>query len=302
MAGLGAAVCAGAANAALDGQSRYNFQTPVTKIAHEINDLHIWMMWIITVIFIGVFGVMFYSIWKHRKSVGHKAAHFHENTTVELVWTVVPFLILVVMAWPATRVLLEIKDTSAADVTIKATGYQWKWGYDYIKGEGEGISMLSNLSTPRDQIEGDAPKGEAYLLEVDNNLVVPLGKKIRLVLTANDVIHSWWVPAFGAKQDAVPGFVRDLHFRPEKEGVYRGQCVELCGKDHGFMPIVVEVVSADKYANGRSPIWPRAARRSTPPTAWLVTKPPAWGWPVRFQRCPVRPRLPGRKTNKSEFC
>ena len=248
IAGLAALTWTGAASAALEGQSKYNFQTPATRIAHEINDLHITMMWIITGIFVVVFGVMFYSIWKHRKSVGFKAAQFHENTAAELGWTIIPFIILVAMAWPATRVLIEIKDTAAADITIKATGYQWKWGYDYLKGDGEGITMYSNLSTPRDQIEGNAPKGEAYLLEVDSNLVVPVGKKVRLVLTANDVIHSWWVPAFGAKQDAVPGFVRDLHFRPEKEGVFRGQCVELCGKDHGFMPIVVEVVSAEKYA------------------------------------------------------
>jgi cytochrome c oxidase subunit 2 len=224
-----------------------NLQEPVTRVAAQIFDLHTLMMAVILVIFVGVFGVMFYSIYAHRKSVGAKADQFHENTTVEIIWTVVPFVILVGMAWPATKVVLNMKDTANPDLTIKATGYQWKWGYDYLKGEGEGISMLANLSTPREQIEGKAPRGENYLLETDHHLVVPVGKKVRILTTANDVIHSWWVPAFGVKQDAIPGFVRDTWFRADKEGIFRGQCAELCGKDHGFMPIVVEVVSAEKY-------------------------------------------------------
>jgi cytochrome c oxidase subunit 2 len=232
---------------ALAEPAKYIFQPPVTSVARDIFDLHTSMMWVITFIFVAVFGVMFYSIWKHRKSVGAKPAQFHESTTVEIAWTVVPVIILVAMAFPATRVVLEYKDTSNPDLTVKATGYQWKWGYDYIKGEGEGISMLSTLTTPRDQIEGDAPKGEHYLREVDNMLTVPVGKKVRILTTANDVIHSFWVPEFGVKQDAIPGFVRDTWFRAEKEGIYRGQCVELCGKDHGFMPIVVNVLSAEKY-------------------------------------------------------
>src|SRR5262249_37190496 len=178
---------------------------------------------------------------------GHKAEQFHENTTVEILWTVIPAVILVVIAWPTTRVLVAQKDTSNPDLTIKVTGYQWKWGYDYVKGEGEGIAFMSTLATPRDQIEGKTPKGEHYLLEVDNELVVPVGKKVRILTTAADVIHSWWVPAFGAKQDAVPGFIRDLWFRPEITGTFRSQCVELCGKEHGFMPIVVRVVSKDEY-------------------------------------------------------
>jgi cytochrome c oxidase subunit II len=227
---------------------QWNLQPPVTRVAAEIDRLHIWMMWIILVIFVGVFGVMFYSIYAHRKSVGHKAEQFHENTTVEIFWTVIPFLVLIFMAWPATKTILEIRDTTSSDITIKATGYQWKWGYDYLKGEGEGISFLSALATPQDQITGTAPKNEHYLLEVDNPLVVPINKKIRVLTTANDVIHAWMVPAFGVKQDAIPGFVRDTWFRAEKLGTYRGQCAELCGKDHGFMPIVVEVVSAEKYA------------------------------------------------------
>jgi len=154
---------------------------------------------------------------------------------------------LIAVAWPATKTILNLKDTASPDITIKVTGYQWKWGYDYLKGEGEGISFLSNLSTPQDQITGNAPKGEHYLLEVDNRMVVPVNKKVRVLITANDVIHAWMVPAFGVKQDAIPGFVRDSWFRAEKEGLYRGQCAELCGKDHGFMPIVVEVLSAEEY-------------------------------------------------------
>ncbi len=224
------------------------FQSPASKMAQEIDYLHQIIMWIILVIFIGVFGVMFYACFAHRKSVGHKAAQFHENTTVELLWTVIPALILIMIAWPVTKTVIAQKDTSAPDLTIKVTGYQWKWGYDYLSGEGEGISFVSTLATPREQIEGNAPKGEHYLLEVDNELVVPVGKKVRIITTAADVIHSWWVPAFGAKQDAMPGFVRDMWFRAEQTGTFRGQCVELCGKEHAFMPIVVRVVSDADYS------------------------------------------------------
>jgi cytochrome c oxidase subunit 2 len=244
VAAAGLLALSGTAHAAY----QWNLQTPVTRVAGEIYDLHLIMMVIILVIFIGVFGVMFYSIYAHRKSVGHKAEQFHENTTVEIVWTIIPFFVLVGMAWPATKAVLNIKDTTSPDITIKATGYQWKWGYDYLKGEGEGISFLSSLATSQEQIGGKAPKGEHYLLEVDNPLVVPVDRKIRVLTTANDVIHSWMVPAFGVKQDAIPGFVRDTWFRADKPGTYRGQCAELCGKDHGFMPIVVEVVSAEKYS------------------------------------------------------
>lgn len=225
-----------------------NFQEPATKLAREVYDLHVMMMYICGAIFVGVFGVMFYSVLKHRKSSGRTAATFHENTTVELVWTVIPTIILIAMVWPVTKTLIAMRDASSADITIKATGYQWKWGYDYLKGEGEGIKFMSVLSTPRDQIEGRSPKGEHYLLETDNNVVVPVGKKIRILTTAEDVIHSWFVPAFAVKQDAVPGFIRDTSFRAEREGIFRGQCAELCGKDHGFMPIVVEVVSPEKYS------------------------------------------------------
>jgi cytochrome c oxidase subunit 2 len=235
-------------------QAKYNLQEPQTGIARDMYDLHTLVMIICLVIFVGVFGVMFYSIIKHRKSVGHKAAHFHENTTVEVIWTVIPFFILIFMAWPATKTVLAMRDSSASDMTIKVTGYQWKWSYEYLKGEGDlanvadGILMYSTLATPREQIYGTAEKGENYLLEVDNPLVVPVGKKVRLLITANDVLHAWWVPAFGVKQDAVPGFIRDTWFKVEKPGTYRGQCAELCGKEHGFMPIVVVAMEQTEFA------------------------------------------------------
>ena len=249
LAGISLALAAGSAAAI---QSRYNLAPPVTQIASEIYSLHTMMLVICGLIFVAVFGVMFYSIWKHRKSKGAVPADFHESTKVEIVWTVVPFIIVIVMALPATKTVVAQKDTSNADLTIKATGYQWKWGYDYLKGEGEGISFLSTLSTPRDQIEGrdDAARAanKTYLIEVDNEVVVPVNKKVRIITTANDVIHAWMVPAFGVKQDAIPGFVRDTWFRAEKIGTFRGQCAELCGRDHAFMPIVVRVVSQEDYS------------------------------------------------------
>lgn len=228
--------------------SKYNFPEPQSVIAQDIYDQHIVLLWICLVIFIGVFGVMFYSVLKHRKSLGYKAANFHHSTTVEVIWTVIPCLILIAMALPATKTVLAMKDTSSPDMTIKATGYQWMWGYDYLQGEGEGISFFSKLSTPRAQLDNREPKGENYLLEVDNNLVVPVGKKVRIILTANDVLHAWWVPALGVKQDAIPGFIRDTWFTADNPGIYRGQCAELCGKDHGYMPIVVEVLDEAAYA------------------------------------------------------
>jgi cytochrome c oxidase subunit II len=238
---------AGLAAAASAYAIPWYFQTPASQLARDIDHLHQYVMWLIIVIFVGVFGFMFWACYAHRKSKGHAAAQFHENTTVEILWTVIPAIILVVIAWPVTKVVVAQKDTSAADITLKVTGYQWKWGYDYIKGEGEGISFVSTLATPREQIEGHAPKGEHYLLEVDHEVVVPTGKKVRVILTAGDVVHAWWIPAFGVKQDAIPGFLRDVWFRADKPGIYRGQCVELCGKEHGFMPIVVRVVSPEDY-------------------------------------------------------
>jgi len=232
----------------LAGAAEWNLQPAASKLAADIHWVHEMVMALVLVLFVGVFGFMFWSCYAHRKSVGHKAAQFHENTTVEILWTVIPAIILVIIAIPVTKVVIAQKDTSNPDLTIKVTGMQWKWAYDYVNGEGEGISFVSALSTPREQIEGRAPKGEHYLLEVDNELVVPVGKKIRVLTTAADVVHSWWVPAFGAKQDAIPGFVRDLWFKADRTGTYRSQCVELCGKDHGFMPIVVRVVPQEDYA------------------------------------------------------
>jgi cytochrome c oxidase subunit II len=224
-----------------------NFQKPVTETARQIFGLHTATMWIIVGIAVVVYGAMFYSILKHRKSVGHKAANFHHNTMVEVIWTTIPFIILIAMAYPATKAVIAMKDTSASDMTVKVTGYQWKWEYDY---QQDGFKFMSVLSTPREQFEnyqGKTDKGENYLVEVDNPMVVPVGKKVRVLLTANDVIHAWWVPAFGIKQDAIPGFIRDSWFKADKAGIYRGQCAELCGKDHGYMPIVVEVKEQADY-------------------------------------------------------
>lgn len=233
--------------------NQLNLHPAVTKIAEEQQWLHWFMMILCLIIFLAVFGVMFYSMWKHRKSVGHKAANFHESTTVEIIWTIVPFVIVILMALPATKVLIASKDTSSADLTIKATGMQWKWGYDYIKGEGEGIGFLSTLDSSHREMSnnGGPKKGEEpddYLLKVDNPMVVPVDKKIRIITTANDVIHAFMVPSFGIKQDAIPGFVRDTWFRAEKIGDYYGQCAELCGKEHAYMPIHVKVVSAEDYS------------------------------------------------------
>ena len=228
-----------------------NLAPAATKIAEEQAWLHWFMLIICTVIFVVVFGVMFYSIWKHRKSVGHKPATFHESVKVEIAWTIVPFVIVILMALPATKAVVASKDTSNADLTIKATGYQWKWGYDYIKGEGEGIGFVSTLDNEHREMSNNGAKGvdiDNYLLKVDNPLVVPVDKKVRIITTANDVIHAFAVPAFGIKQDAIPGFVRDTWFRAERTGDFYGQCQELCGKEHAYMPIHVKVVSATDYA------------------------------------------------------
>lgn len=221
-----------------------NLQPPATPIATEIYDLHNLILLVCLVIFIIVFGVMFYSLYKHRKSVGHQAAQFHHNTKLEIVWTIIPFFILVGMAYPTTKTVLRMKTVENTDMSIKATGRQWLWEYEYMD---QGVKYVSNLATPRDQIDNKAEKTEHYLLEVDNPLVVPTGKKVRLLLTASDVIHSWWVPAFGVKQDAIPGFIHEAWFEVEQPGVYRGQCAELCGVGHGFMPIVVEAKPQAEY-------------------------------------------------------
>jgi cytochrome c oxidase subunit 2 len=268
-----------------------NLQPPVTQIAAEIYNLHTWMMVVCLVIFVAVFGVMFYSIIKHRKSLGHKAATFHESTSVEIAWTIVPFLIVIGMALPATRTVVSMKDTSNADLTIKATGMQWKWGYDYLQGEGKGISFLSNLSTPRAQVgspgvEPTEKRSDTYLIEVDNELVVPVNKKIRIITTANDVIHAWSVPAFGVKQDAIPGFVRDTWFKSEKIGTFRGNCAELCGKEHAFMPIVVKVVSEADYktwVDGKNK--EMAALAEDPSKVWTIDELKTKGEKVYTSNC-----------------
>ena len=221
-----------------------NMSPGVTSFSQGAYEIHQMVMWICVVIGIVVFGAMIYSILNHRKSKGAVPATFHENTTIEIVWTIIPFLILIAMAIPATKVLLAMEDTSNSDMSIKVTGYQWKWHYDYL---GEDVNFFSNLTTPREQITGEAEKGEHYLLEVDNKLVIPADKKVRLLFTANDVIHSWWVPAFGLKKDAIPGFINEGWIEVPEPGIYRGKCAELCGKDHGFMPVVVEVKSEEDY-------------------------------------------------------
>jgi cytochrome c oxidase subunit 2 len=256
--------------------NQLNLHPAATKIAEEQIWLHWFMMAICLVIFVAVFGVMFYSILKHRKSVGHKAANFHESTAVEIAWTIVPFIIVIVMALPATKLVVAQKDTTSADLTIKATGIQWKWGYDYIKGEGEGIGFVSTLdNAQREMSNNGGPKaGEApddYLLKVDNPLVVPVNKKIRVITTANDVIHSFAVPAFGIHQDAIPGFVRDTWFRADEIGDYYGQCAKICGKEHSYMPIHVKVVSAEDYTAWVSVKTKEAAAKADDPSkVWTL--------------------------------
>ena len=276
---LAAAWMGGVAHAVSDlpggpAVNQLNLHPPVTRIAEEQHFLH-WMMLIIcTVIFIGVFAVMFYSMWNHRKSQGAKAANFHESVTVEVVWTVIPFIIVIAMALPATKVLVAQKDTTNADLTIKTTGYQWKWGYDYLKGEGEGLSFISTLDSSHRAMSnsGDVTNAPVdYLLKVDNPLVVPVGQKIRIITTANDVIHSFMVPAFGIKQDAIPGFVRDTWFRADQVGDYYGQCAELCGKEHAYMPIHVKVLSAQDYSQWvQTEMKKVEAKRDDPSRVWAL--------------------------------
>ena len=301
---LGAALAAPAVLAAkvndLPGGPAVNqldLHAPATQIAADLHWLHVMMMVIICVIFVGVFGVMFYSILKHRKSVGHKAANFHESVTVEIAWTVVPFLIVIVMGAMATRTVVAQKDTTNADLTIKATGYQWKWGYDYLKGEGEGIGFVSTLDVTHREMSnsGKPPATDDYLLKVDNPLVVPVGKKVRIITTANDVIHAWMVPAFGVKQDAIPGFVRDTWFRADRTGDFYGQCVELCGKEHAYMPIHVKVLSQADYTK-----WVQeqqkamAAKADDPSKVWTLEDLVARGEKVYNANCAACHRPDGK--------
>ena len=283
-----AALLVVAGNAVAAVQSRYNLPPPASKLAEDIYSLHDFMLIICGAIFVLVFGVMFYSIWKHRKSKGAVAANWHENTMVEIVWTVIPFIIIILMALPATRTVVAMKDTSNADLTVKATGYQWQWGYDYIRGEGEGIGFLSRLATPRAQIEGNEAKTANYLSEVTEPLVVPVNRKIRIITTANDVIHAWAVPALGVKQDAIPGFTRDAWFRAEQIGTFYGRCYELCGKDHAFMPIAVQVVSAEDYTKWvASRKQAMAALADDPTKVWTQAELAARGEKVYQANCQV---------------
>ncbi len=279
------------------GVNQLNLHVPATRIAADIAWLH-WMMLIIClIIFVAVFGVMFYSILKHRKSLGHKPANFHESVAVEIAWTLVPFLIVIGMGAMATRTVVAQKDTSNADLTIKVTGYQWKWGYDYLKGEGEGIGFLSTLDVAH-RAASDSGRPEPmdnYLLKVDNPLVVPVDKKVRIITTANDVIHAWMVPAFGVKQDAIPGFVRDNWFRAEKTGDFYGQCAELCGKEHAYMPIHVKVVTQQEYT-----AWVEAKRQEMqaaaddPNKTWELADLIARGEKVYAAHCAACHRADGK--------
>jgi cytochrome c oxidase subunit 2 len=276
--------------------NQLNLHPPVTRIAAEQHWLHWFVMIICVVIFIAVFGVMFWSIYAHRKSRGAKAAHFHESTTVEIIWTIVPFVIVIFMALPATKVVVAMKDTTNADLTIKATGYQWKWGYDYLKGEGEGIGFLSTLDvTQREASNAGKPVGDDYLLKVDNPLVVPVDKKVRIITTANDVIHAFAVNSLGIKQDAIPGFVRDTWFRAEQPGNYYGQCQELCGKEHAYMPIHVKVLPQAEYAK-----WVEvkkkemAAKADDPGKTWELPDLVARGEKVYANNCAACHRPDGK--------
>ena len=277
--------------------NQLNLHAPVTQVAVQQFWLHNFMLVVCLVIFVAVFGVMFYSIIKHRKSVGHKAANFHESVAVEIAWTVVPLLIVIAMGAMATRTVVAMKDTNNADLTIKATGMQWKWGYDYLKGEGEGINFLATLDVTHREMSnsGKPPPTDNYLLKVDNPLVVPVNKKVRIITTANDVIHAWMVPSLGVKQDAIPGFVRDTWFRADKTGDFYGQCAELCGKEHAYMPIHVKVVSQADYATwvaGKKK--EMAAAADDPAKEWKLEELVARGEKVYNANCAACHRADGK--------
>ena len=225
-------------------RSKINMPEGVTPVSQDVFGLHMTIFWICVVIGIVVFGIMFYSMIFHRKANGAKASNFHDSTVLEILWTIVPFAILIAMAYPATKSLIKLYDTSESDVDVVITGYQWYWEYEYLD---QGVNFFSRLSTPLEQIQNLAPKGEHYLLEVDEPLIIPVNKKIRFLVTANDVIHSWWVPDLAVKRDAIPGYINESWAYVEEPGTYRGVCAELCGKDHGFMPIVVKAVPEEEY-------------------------------------------------------
>ena len=303
MAGLGVVLSGVALAAAPTGDlpggpavNQTDLHPPVTRIAADIQNLHYGMMIVCLAIFVAVFGVMFYSILKHRKSLGAKPANFHESVAVEIAWTIVPFIIVSVMGFAATKTVVAEKDTTNADLTIKATGYQWKWGYDYLKGEGEGIGFLSTLDVnQRAMSDAGKPEGDNYLLKVDNPLVVPVNRKVRIITTANDVIHAWMVPAFAVKQDAIPGFVRDTWFKAEKTGDFYGQCAELCGKEHAYMPIHVKVLSAEDYSawvDGKKK--EIAAKADDPKKVWTQDALMARGEKIYASNCAVCHKADGK--------
>lgn len=279
----GSALLAAAAAGPLAAEYAINLAAPATGIARQIYELHSMVLWICFGIFLVVFLPMFYAIWRHRKSLGHEAHAFHEHPLLEMAWTAAPVVILVSMAIPATQVVMAMKDTGAAEISVKVTARQWKWEYEYL---GQDLKFISNLATPQAQIDNQAAKGEHYLLEVDRPLVVPTGQKVRLVFTAEDVIHSWWVPALGVKQDAVPGFIRDAWFTVDTPGTYRGQCAELCGVGHAFMPIVVEALPPAQYAAwlGEQKIQ-LAAARSGAQKEWALADLVAEGEKVYAAHC-----------------
>lgn len=234
--------------AGLAGADEINMPKGVTATSHAVYDLHMLIFWICVAIGVVVFGAIFWSVVHHRKAAGHEPASFHESTRLEILWTLVPVLILIGMAWPATQTLIDIYDTGGEDMTVEVRGYQWRWQYKYLDGDlNTRFGFFSNLATPRDQIENRSVKGEHYLLEVDKPLVIPAHRKVRFLITAEDVIHSWWVPDFGLKRDAIPGMLNEMSAQVEEPGTYRGQCTELCGKDHGFMPVVVKVLPQDEF-------------------------------------------------------
>lgn len=266
-----AGVAAALPVAALAELQPYNMPVGVTDISREVFGLHMLIFWICVAIGVVVFGVMLVSLVRHRKSRGYEARQFHDSTAAEVAWTVVPFLILVAMAVPATQVLIKMEDTARADLTVKITGYQWLWHYEYLE---QGVDFYSVLSTPREQIYGLQAKGEHYLLEVDNELVLPTNRKVRFLITSNDVLHAWWVPDLAVKKDAIPGFINESWTEIEEPGVYRGQCAELCGRDHGFMPVVVRAVAPDEYER-----WVAGKQSGQPVAAAGAVAEPAGGTP-----------------------
>jgi len=272
---------------------------PASPTALEAYKLHWGIMYVCVAIFVIVFGAMFWSIFHHRRSKGAKAAQFHENTTIEVIWTIVPFIVLIGMAYPATRTMLEMKDPSGYDMTVKITAYQWRWQYDYPQ---DGVSFFSNLSTPRDQIDNyDGPgaaKNDNYLLEVDRPLVVPTGKKVRLLITSNDVIHGWYVPQLGVNQYGIPGFIKDAWFRIDKPGIYRGQCSQICGKEHGYMPIVVEARSPEQYAAW---VKDQKAKMPAPAPAPAAAAAPAEAAPAQVAAAGAPAAAPGKADGKATF-